>query len=91
MHLIKYVKHSMRKTFRRAGKVLTWLLRQLPDTVPHFTLHKFHSLKNRVIEAQGKLKQRYNERTRLLMFCSDVKQMFIFLSHSGITSLGVAI
>lgn len=82
--IASYFKHPMRKTFKRAGKVLTWLLRQLPLNVPHFTLHKLHNLKNRVAEAQRKLKARYGSDTSLIMFCSDVKQMFTFLSHRGI-------
>ena len=76
--IVSYFKHPMRKTFQRAGKVLTWLLRQLPETVPHFTLHKLHNLKTRVHSAAKHLCSRYKNKTGLKLFCSDVKQMFTF-------------
>ena len=49
--IASYFKHPMRKLYRRANKALTWLFRQLPKNYPHFTLHKLHNLKNRVMEA----------------------------------------
>ena len=82
--IASYFKHPMRKTFQRAGKVLTWLLRQLPKSVPHFTLHKLHNLKTRVHKAANNLTTRYKDNTGIKIFCSDVKQMFTFLTHDGI-------
>ena len=61
--IASYFKHPMRKTFQRAGKVLTWLLRQLPKSVPHFTLHKLHNLKTRVHKAANNLTTRYKDKT----------------------------
>lgn len=82
--IASYFHHPMRKCFKRANKVLTWLLRQIPDTVPHFTLHKLNDMKQKLSQAGKYLTKTYNENTRLLMFASDVKQMFTFLNHEGI-------
>ena len=82
--IASYFRHPMRKVYRRAGKVLTWMLRQLPSSVKHFTLHKILDIKNKIAEAGPILREKYGTRTKLLMFASDVKQMFTFLSHEGI-------
>ena len=70
--IASYYKHNMRKIFRRTGKVLTWMLRQLPKEKKHFTLHKLHQLKDKVEEAQTILRSRYGRKTKLKMICSDV-------------------
>ena len=74
----------MRKLYRRANKVLTWLFRQLPKSCPHFTLHKLHNLKHRVAEAQTTMRDIYGENTEIKLFCTDVQQMFTNLTHEGI-------
>ena len=63
--IASYFKHPMRKLYRRANKVLTWLFRQLPKSCPHFTLHKLHNLKHRVAEAQATMRDIYGENTEI--------------------------
>jgi len=82
--IASYFKSNMKKVFRRTGKILTWLLRQIPENIQHFTLHKLSNLKAKIKQAPDFLRRRYGRRTKLKMFCSDVKQMFTFLSHNEI-------
>lgn len=79
-----YFNHPMKKCFKRANKVFTWMFRQLPKSVQHFTLHKLSDIPHRLKEAMVKIRKNYAEETRILMFASDVKQMFTFLNHDGI-------
>ena len=70
--------------FEVTNKVLTWLFRQLPENYPHFTLHKLHNLKHRVMMAKQNLRKTYGDNTAIKVFCTDVQQMFTNLTHDGI-------
>ena len=82
--IASYFKHPMRKIYRRANKVLTWLFRQLPKNCKHFTLHKLHNLKTKVEEARITMRNTYGTNTKLKLFCTDVQQMLTNLTHEGI-------
>lgn len=71
-----YSDHPLKYLYRIASKAGTWLLRQLPKSMRHWTLHKISDIPKRVRNGMKWLKRKYGKNTRLLYMQSDVKQMY---------------
>jgi hypothetical protein len=77
--IASYYNVPMKIVYERVQKVLTWLLRQIPSKYRHFTLHKISDIKDRVEEAKKKLRETYEQETRIIPFSSDVTAMYTHL------------
>jgi hypothetical protein len=74
--IASYFNFPLKKLYKLASKAGTWLLRQLPKTHPHFTLHNVGDVKTRLIQGIEHIQKPYGVNTEVLCFQSDVKQMY---------------
>jgi hypothetical protein len=77
--IASYFNFPLKKLYKLASKAGTWLLRKLPPTYKHFTLHNMGNLKNRLTTGLEKIKKIYGANTEIFSFGTDVKQMYTFL------------
>lgn len=73
-----------RKLLQLTGKALSFLLKNLPTYITHFTLHTLKFLKENIHEISRKLKNCYKPDTNLIVIQSDVEEMFTNLDHHEI-------
>jgi hypothetical protein len=81
--IASYRKSPMRRSFKKAGKILTWMLRRIPEKYKHFTLHSLSNLKERVARASKEI-ERKTTRERTMAMQSDICCMYTHLSRAGI-------
>ena len=79
-----YYKVPMRIVYKRTQKVLTWLLRTLPENYRHFTLHKIGDIKDRTAHIKEELQNTYGTDTEIIPFSSDVTAMYTHLCQTEI-------
>ena len=77
--IASYYNVPVKIVYERVQKVLTWLLRQIPEKYRHFTLHKMSDIKERVEKAKKKLRETYTRKTKIIPFSSDVTAMYTHL------------
>jgi hypothetical protein len=86
--IASYRKHPLRFVLKKANKCLTFLFRQLPKQVKHFTLHRLDNLKTRVTEASTRLqkfcKEHKGSQPMVMATQTDITSMYTFLSQEGI-------
>lgn len=71
-----YANFPLRCLYKRISRAGTWLLRMLPGTMRHWTLHRITDIPNRVQEAMKGIQRNYSDKTRIIFSQSDVTQMF---------------
>ena len=74
--ITSYFGFQLKKLYKIASRAGTWLLRKLPKIYRHFTLHKISDIKTRIKEGVKWIKRKYGNKTYILSFQSDVKQMY---------------
>jgi hypothetical protein len=79
-----YYKVPMRIVYKRTQKVLTWLLRTLPEEYRHFTLHKIGDIKERTAHIKEELQDTFGANTEIIPFSSDVTAMYTHLCQTEI-------
>jgi hypothetical protein len=74
-----YYNVPLKTVFKRTQKVLTWLFRNLPKRIKHFTLHKLGDIKDRVRQAKEEIRGKLGENMKIIPFSSDVTAMYTHL------------
>ena len=80
--IVSYFHHPLKKIYNYASRSLAHVLKK-SDT-KHFTLWKTQDLRPTISSIEAELKTNFNDDTKIMAHCADIKNMYTELPHKEI-------
>ena len=80
--IVSYFKHPLKETYNFASRALAHVIKMAQTN--NFTLWKCQDMKQRIQKAQQDLTSQFNNTTKIMPLCADIKNMYTELPHEEI-------